>query len=241
MKLNKFNKHFLSGLFLIIGFLVTTLSLFYSEQGLYEFFDKKMYLHTYLDQASGLNRGSLVTLNGIKVGNIKQLEISPNDVRKIHLIIEIDSRLNQKIPKDSEIEVKTQGALGDRYLQITPGQLNEFLSDNETIVAKKNADLLDFLSDKGKEAEKLFLLLDEGIKLMRTLNEQGRIVETLKNLNQASIDLKSLIIDARKLIQNIDATERVSVIKTLNNFQQISEKITRGEGTIGALIQDPTV
>jgi len=230
----------ITGMFIIIGLVGLILSLFLSGDGL-SLFDSKMTLYTELSQAKGISSGSLVALNGVTIGNVEKVDISPSDVKKIRVTLKIENRYNNKIPKDSLIELRTQGALGDRYLQITPGDLADTLTDGDTIQARSSKDILDLISEKGGEAQKVFVLLDETITLLKSLNENQRVTQILSNTQDATKEVKLLSSELRQLVKNFDTQDRKILNETLVKLNSVADKLNQGQGTLGALINDPTI
>ena len=72
---------------------------------------KVVYLQ--LKHVQGLNIGSVVSLSGINIGNIYSIEIA--DGNQVRLALKIDEQFLKRIHKDAEAELRTQGALGDKY------------------------------------------------------------------------------------------------------------------------------
>jgi phospholipid/cholesterol/gamma-HCH transport system substrate-binding protein len=229
-----------TGMFIVIGLIAVTLSLFLSNDGM-SLFDTKMVLFTELAQAQGISSGSLVALNGVNVGNVEKVDISLSDVRKIRVTLKIDNRFNNKLPKDSVIELRTQGALGDRYLQITPGESREYLTSGDTIQAKQSKDIIDLISEKGGEAQKVFIFFDEIIALLKALNEGQRLTHILTNTQDATKEIKLLTSEIRQLVKNLETQDRKILSETLLKLNAIADKIDRGQGTLGALINDPSL
>lgn len=227
------NKNIFSGLYIVVGTLTIIASIFFAETGL-NLFTKKMQLYTELTQAQGIAAGSLVSLNGVTIGNVQQVVIATNDIRKIRILMEIDPQYNQRIPQDSFLELRTQGALGDRYLLITTGASSATLNSGDLILARESKDILDLLSEKGQEATKVFTILDETLNLLKALNQDQKIVKILSNSQDATSEVRSLI-------DNINKKERVKINETLDKLNHILTKIDEGQGTLGALINDPSL
>jgi len=230
----------ITGMFIVIGLVGLILSLFLTSEGL-SLFDSKVKIYTELTQAQGITSGSLVALNGVTIGNVEKIDISLHDVKKIRVSLKIEKKYNHKIPIDSFIELRTQGALGDRYLQITPGESTETLAHGDTIQAKFSKDILDLISEKGNEAQKVFIFLDETITLLKSLNENQRLTHILSNTQEATHEIKLLSTEVRQLVKNIDNEERTELKETLSKLNSVADKLNQGQGTLGALINDPVI
>jgi phospholipid/cholesterol/gamma-HCH transport system substrate-binding protein len=230
----------LTGFFLAFGLIALIGSLWISGQHI-PFFKSHLILHTELSQGQGLNSGSLVALNGITVGNIRKIEISSEDIRKIRVTLEIKGDFHKKIPQDSYIEMKTQGALGDRYLQITPGKEEKTLESHGFIESKNSQDLIDFMGDKASEAQKLFFLLDESLSLLKSLNQKEKIHQILTQSEESLLEFKYLIKDLRQTLKTFQNQEQKTMQSSLIKLDSLLEDIHTGQGTLGLLIRDPSV
>lgn len=79
-----------------------------------------------LPKVDGLGIGTDVRISGIKVGNITDLTLDPNNfLVTVHMSIRNDI----KLPTDSSMMITASGVLGSQYLSITPG------GDDKTIAA----------------------------------------------------------------------------------------------------------
>jgi len=107
------------GVFLALGIFVLVISVFMLGANK-SVFQNSYRISTYFDSVQGLNNGAIVSLAGVKVGNIESIDYddTKNLVRVIFLI---DSNYAKKTKTDSKVEIRTQGALGDKFLYIIPG------------------------------------------------------------------------------------------------------------------------
>ena len=106
------------GIFLAGALIITLVSIFFL--GGDSFFKEKAVLHAHFDQVQGLAPGSTVTLSGIPIGNVDEIKFLPNE-NKLDVVMEIDAEFLPRITGDSVVEIKTQGALGDKYIYIISG------------------------------------------------------------------------------------------------------------------------
>ncbi|MCS6837976.1 MAG: MlaD family protein [Bdellovibrionaceae bacterium] len=233
-------KSIVTGIFLGIGIVVISLS-FYLSSSYLSFLDSRFALFTQLYQVQGIGPGSQVALNGMTIGNVERVEISPENIQQVKVLMKIDQKFLNRIPKDSSIELKTQGALGDKYLQIRPGTSLETLKPGDFIQARHSKDLLDLISEKGEEAQNLFQLITEAVTLIKHINQQDKITNILENTEIASREIRKLSQELRELIQSFKQQERQEIQTTLKNLARITEKIEKGHGTLGALINDPSL
>ena len=69
-----------------------------------------------INNANGLDPRSPVQIAGVEVGRIKTIKLDGYKA-----IVTLLIKKGIKIPADSKAAVKTQGTLGDKYVEIIPG------------------------------------------------------------------------------------------------------------------------
>ncbi len=121
----------------------------------------------------GLKTGASVTMAGVKIGRVRSIQIDPASFEAV-VKIDIASRYD-KIPEDSSAKILTAGLLGDQYIGLEPGGLDEYLADGSELMLTQGAIVLEnligqFLSSQtGGEDDKL---ADAIGKLANSLEQQ---------------------------------------------------------------------
>ncbi len=105
-------------------------------------------------KVGGLNVGSDVRINGIKVGSIVELSLDEQDY-----IADVKMSIlpNIKLPKDSVATIVGDGLMGDKFIKIEPGKSKEMLADGDTI-----SNVKDFKSLEDMVGEIIFMVTDNG-------------------------------------------------------------------------------
>ena len=86
-------------------------------------------------KVGGLNVGSDVRINGIKVGTVIAQNLDPEDyVADVKLSISS----NIQLPKDSVVSVVSDGLVGNKFIKIEPGKSKEFLQNGDTVANTKD-------------------------------------------------------------------------------------------------------
>jgi phospholipid/cholesterol/gamma-HCH transport system substrate-binding protein len=140
--------------------------------------------------------------------------------------------------------VKTLGALGDRYVYIAPGdRLAPPLKEDAYLVAESADDFLDKLAKSGNQLSAVSDVINELLVLLKNINQDGRSSRIAENLAVTSADLKRITADLRVALASPGAggASQNRLQEVLVHLQSILLKIDRGEGTLGALINDPTL
>ena len=107
-------------------------------------------------KVGGLNVGSDVRINGIKVGTVIAQNLDPEDyVADVKLSISS----NIQLPKDSVVSVVSDGLVGNKFIKIEPGKSKEFLQNGDTVANTK-----DFKTLEDMVCEIIFMVTDNGDK-----------------------------------------------------------------------------
>ncbi len=117
------------GVFVLAGLFILMIAIFYVTGA--SFLGPKYKLITYLPEVDGLNTGAPVALDGVEIGNVQSITLTPHPTSRdqsITLVLRIDSKYKDQIrldpsdpTKSSSASLVTQGLLGDRYVSITRG------------------------------------------------------------------------------------------------------------------------
>lgn len=104
---------------------------------------------TFQLEANFANIGSLkprsrVTMSGVTVGRVNAIELDTEwyDAR---VILELDSELEDRLPRDTTAAILTSGLLGEQYVGLTVGGDPEMLGDGDTIRDTQSALVLEEL------------------------------------------------------------------------------------------------
>ena len=226
-------QEFKVGLFAAAGILlfIFTIILLGGDRGL---FTKHRHLNLILDSVEGLNQGSMVQLAGLKVGNIDGLSFIP-EKNELRASLKIEAQYVARITQGSTAGVRTQGALGDKFIYITPGPLDaKPLADNDFIIAETSHDLFSTLAAHGGELQKVFDVLDEMKRFSQGLNSNGGSPQLMRTMTASAEELHKAVTELHGVLTEVKT-------ETLPHLDSILLKVDRGQGTLGALINDSTI
>lgn len=100
-------------------------------------FSKRYQLIAFVPNASGLRVGGTVSVAGQLVGTVTNIAFLPPDAdttRNLKLTVEVDEDVRDQIRGDSRARLRTQGLLGDKVFDISPGTPRfAVLRPNDTI------------------------------------------------------------------------------------------------------------
>lgn len=98
------------------------------------------------DNIGDLKVGAPVSMAGVRIGDVESIRFDPADY-KAAVTLRIDPQFNQ-IPDDSDASIQTQGLLGGKYVGISPGGSEDYLTDGSQIVFTQSAIVLENLVNK---------------------------------------------------------------------------------------------
>lgn len=105
-------------------------------------------------KVGGLNIGSDVRINGIKVGTVISQKLNPDDYM-VDITMSISP--NIKLPTDSEVAIVGDGLVGDKFIKIEPGKSSKYLTNGSFFANTK-----DFKSLEDMVGEIIFMVTDDG-------------------------------------------------------------------------------
>lgn len=229
------------GAFVFVGVLLLGLSIFMFGGNRF-LWTSTFNLRLELKDVQGLAPGSVVSLAGLPIGNVKSIELG--DQNKLVVTLRVAANEAQRIGKSSVASLRTQGALGDKFIYIEPAQPGEMpIQDNAYIASAPHGGLFEVLSERGNEAEKVFDILRELQLFTSGLNRGGQsedlmrsLITSSRSLERAMIDLKASGQELKEVLKQ-DGELRLA----LGSLKSILKKIDQGEGTLGKLVNDSSL
>ncbi len=228
------------GVFVLVGLSILLMSILLLG-GDRMFLTSRYQLRVQFDNVQGINKGSIVSLSGIAVGNIQDVRFFGNS-SAVELILDIDKSFKDKITEGSVASIKTQGALGDKYVYIKPGPPEaKAIAKDGLLPSDQSPDLFDAIAQKGDELTQVSDIIKEVRVLLGEINSEGRSALLMRNLVDSSGHLKSLLGDTRSLVGAMNEGEKNKLAQSLTHLSSILKKIDEGRGTLGALVNDPSL
>lgn len=218
------------GIFVFAGVFLAMLVIFLlgSEK---QIFKRQYVLVTTFSDISGLRAGAQVQLAGLNVGMVDRISFARDlGDKRVEVRLAVNKEFQDRIRSDSTAMISTQGLLGDKYVSVSLGTPpNPVLQDGETL---KTDEKQGFEAVIGK-ANKVMEKLDTGIDSVNGI---------LKELQTGNGLLHSLIYETDERPLGRDFAATAAELKNMSrDLRQITSKINRGEGTVGAFLQDPSL
>ena len=213
---NNIIKEFLVWFIVIVGITVFSVFTYIIGTNKGQLFGTFVIYKTQVKEASGVYVGTKVTIHGSVTGNITTVKLLQTGEVEIHFSVK--KKHEFIITKSSFVELKNSGALGDRYINImTPDSSAPRLKKGSVIPFKKTSNILSLLTGGGQKTQKSFQDIITNIQ------------EMLDRFNNNGL---------RGFLSKKDQRELSEILSHTNN---ILKTIESGEGTLGALINDPSL
>lgn len=179
---------------------------------------------------TGLGRGSSVLFNGLRVGEVREIELFPDDPRSIYAVIDISA--TTPLRADTRARIEAQGLAGVVALQLLGGRADApplRASQGQsmpTIIAERSEvqDLIETVRNVARRTEDMF------DRLSRLVEQNDRAISnTIRNVERFSSALGDNADGIRNMLSSIAlAAERVGPLATqLESFSRDIAAVAR--------------
>ena len=128
--MKKYSKETVVGMFILIG-LVCVAYMAIKLGNVSIFGDDTYTLYARFNKVTGLHTGNPVNMLGLEVGRVSGLSI---DQEKQKAVVAMKIKKGLKIYDDAIASIKTEGLIGDKYVDIDAGGGGELLKPGGTII-----------------------------------------------------------------------------------------------------------
>ncbi len=236
---------------------ITLAVLIFLMSGTTGIFTRKLTLFSYVDNASGLRVGAPVRLQGVDVGNVKEISVVPNPPDKrypVKIELKVSSRYEQFLHKDSKTKLSTAGVLGETFVDIdSTGAKGPMAQDGDVLAAQDVPDIQDVVKSTQGTLENLDVLLKRVDRIVAAVEDArgsiGKLIydkELYNNLNSSVREFQSIMNEVNsgsgtigKLLKDEQMYEKANL--ALDRLNKTLDDVQKGQGTVGRLIQDPTL
>ncbi len=145
MKQNRFEfLELFVGLFIVLGFLAFGYLALQLGEVSFLTTGKTYVIDAEFDNISGVKKGAVVQIAGVVVGQVKRTWLGEDELA--HVALQLDKDV--KVPADSIASVKSQGIIGDKYIQISLGGDEKLLKEGDVLTETESAVDLEALISK---------------------------------------------------------------------------------------------
>ncbi|WP_181011802.1 MlaD family protein [Bosea psychrotolerans] len=179
------------------------------------------------DKVSGLGQGTNVLFNGLRVGEVTQISLQPDDPRQIYAIIKVDQ--STPLRADTRARIEAQGFAGVVAVQLLGGDPNSPVLTAQagepfpTITAERSEDILETARTIAKRVDDALGGIEGLVK-----DNAGPISDTIRSTEQFAAALGDSSGGVDKLMKSIGSVAEFTAPLTqkLGAFsQELTETI----------------
>lgn len=200
------------GVFVVVGLIVLMVMVFRMDS--LSLFKTGYNLHIIFNYVSGISIGAPVDLAGVEAGEVKRMEIFYNkELEKTQVDVTARMRDGAIIRENSVARIKTLGLLGEKYIELTSGSIeNKPLEEGGILFGQDPVSLEDMAESLDRAAKDLDKTIVSVNNIIGDYNIQNSLKESIFNFEQVS--------------QRADS---------------ILSKIDEGHGTVGRLLTEDEI
>lgn len=220
-----------------------------------------MYDIVFTESVTGLSKGSLVQYNGIKVGEVAQLRLAPDDPRKVLARIRVDG--GTPIRVDTRAKLGLLGVTGLAFIQLSGGApgsaplvptkanpipripsdesaLSKLFASGSDIVTSANDMLLRINKIVSKEnVARISSMLENVDEITSTVADQRKELGTaLHQLGEATTQLNKTLITLDTMANTTNELIGKDAHNVLVAVQQALENVDKVTGAASGLLND---
>lgn len=208
---------------------------------------EKATLYLYLPDATGLDPGSAVRVNGIGVGKIDNVALSGSNLpsRVVRLVLKIERNHLSDIPVDSTAQISSDGVTGDEYVDVTQGRSATRIQAGMEVAYKSAPELL-----KTLDIQQFRQQLNSADATLTDIEQGKGLVGQFVVGTETYTDLRKMLVDAdRGFREAVSATTSAGhLVRTDELYRQVRDplveldnglaRIQAGQGDIGRLLRE---
>ncbi len=218
-------------------------------------FAQKYTLRAYFPNAAGVKDGAPVTLEGVTIGNVEHMRISPShDPNPVEVIMQVSADSMRFLHTDSKAMITQAGVLGDSYVDIDSTHAWGPEPRNGAELPTSGAPTIqDVISSSEVSIEQINRLMRKVEALTDSLNSNRGTIGALINDRRMAKNIESTADDLKTIVGNIaqgkgtlgklisDDTLFNKLSSSVDNLNSITGDLAAGKGTAGKLLKDDTL
>jgi phospholipid/cholesterol/gamma-HCH transport system substrate-binding protein len=175
----------------------------------------------------GLVEGDNVLYAGMTAGSVKKVQILNDTTIEVTLLV--NSKTGHFIHRNSVATVGSEGLMGNKVINITPGKGNAgLIKDGDYLAARQPVGIEEMLPKLSLIGDNV-ALVSEVLKNTVLALDSSQLMKLLKDSNTAK-QLRSSLTGAQLTLQN---TSEVTAV-----FRNLAYQTKNGKGALGLLIAD---
>src|SRR5512138_1022294 len=193
LKTLKIRREVIVGFFFLVALAILIWGILYLK-GM-EIFKERRIVYAVYERVNGLVASNPVTINGLKIGQVKDVYFSPKNPRQIIAVLFLqDSKY--PIPKNSIEKIISSDHLGSKEIAIELGNSKALINSGDTLNSLTEATLSEEvnaqLSPLKRKAENLISSIDTLATVMNEVlnaNTRDNLVDAIQHIREALMNL----------------------------------------------------
>jgi phospholipid/cholesterol/gamma-HCH transport system substrate-binding protein len=245
-------------------FMLTILSLGQEQR----FWQRKVQYELRFARTNGLQKGSLVSLNGVTIGSVDELRFPPDPTdQHIQVLINVASNVAERIREDTTAAIRTYGLLGDRYIELSAGSAasaplapgSRITSidpvDYEQVLGQSGGDIVSNVVEVTASLRDVLQSIQRGEGLLGAMLRNRELGEaTLTDLRQTMANLQDTTRSLDRIIVRVEQGEGLlgqlttrtkesaklltRIYRAADNVEEVSKRLADGNGALPRLFED---
>lgn len=241
------------GLFIAGGFAIFVLAIFIIGKQKNLFNPVFKLTSTFLN-VSGLQVGNNIRFSGINVGTVDNISIINDSMVRVDMLVRQD--VKKFIKSDSKVSIGSEGLIGNRLLNITPGSGNApMLAKNQQLASIEPVETDAIIASLKVTVANTEVVTKQAADMMLKINSGkgtlGRIIhdteiaqnisKSIVNFENTSEELDKTMSSTRNslavIMQSLQLTADNAKVST-QQLEEIMTGINNGQGTVARLLND---
>lgn len=215
-------------------------------------FSRRIIVHAFFENASGLKPGAPVNLQGVTIGSVKKIIIVPGrKLTPVEAIMSLGLKYKAALHTDTSASMATAGVLGDTFVDLDSAHATgPQLANGDEIPVVQSPSLSDVIKSSQNTIQQVNVILAKLNTMADTLGtSKGSLgsfinnpdlykhaVATLTQLQGTVAQINSGKGTLGKLVADDTLYNRAN--DTIARLQNIVNQIDAGQGTVGKLVKD---
>jgi phospholipid/cholesterol/gamma-HCH transport system substrate-binding protein len=171
---------------------------------------------------AGLNEGADVRVGGIRKGSVKSIQLPKEPDGKVVVLMELEKDTQSIVKMDSLADIKSEGMLGDKYIEISFGSMEAAkLRGGETIGTRPPIDISDLFGKANQILDTTQVALDNVKNATSNISDISAKINTGQGTVGALINDKTIYNQAAATVtsmhEDMDALKHNFLLKGFFN------------------------
>jgi phospholipid/cholesterol/gamma-HCH transport system substrate-binding protein len=233
------------GLFVAFAFLIVAGTVFWAKSFLLNKGNKEC--KVYFSNVTGLKQGDPVLINGVRKGKVLEFDIEGDSV-----LVDFSIEEGIRIYIDYKIEIVATELLGGKMINITPGKIKQEIDYSIPLTGSSSGDMMALMSTVGDLTGDIKVLIGNFNKATIDLEEvlvnvneiigdpntKKNFKSTVGNIEIASRNLNSLIVENKVSLKNIADKTSLTIDKFGNTMDNVNEMVDDTKPELKNTFQD---